>query len=248
MQNRYVGDVGDFAKYGLLRLLLSEGVFKLGLVWCLFSDEDHNSDGRHISYLQNNEFRTLDPALHDKLARIVLSGRRSVNSINRARIFPSSTTYFSSPISEPHSQGQSSHQRIAYRNKWLSKALDSTAACNLVFFDPDNGIETASVLRHAPKAGKYIFWNELAPFWRRGQSIIVYHHLNRTASVKRQTEILREKFSANFPDAAISLHFLFRRGSCRHFWLIGQKDHTSALAVATQRVKMSGWSRFFEIG
>jgi hypothetical protein len=248
MQNRYVGDVGDFAKYGLLRLLISEGVFKLGLVWCLFGDENHNSDGRHISYLQSDEFRALDPSLHDKLSRIVQSGRRSVNSISQARILPPSTTYFSSSISSPNSQGGSSPERIAYRNKWLSSAFDSTAACDLVFFDPDNGVETASVLRHAPKAGKYIFWNELVPFWQRGQSIIVYHHLNRTASVQRQTEILREKFSANFPDAAVSLHFLFRRGSCRHFWLVGQRDHFSWLSAGTRRVKKSGWSGFFEIG
>src|SRR5690348_3816657 len=53
MQDRYVGDVGDFAKYGLLRRLTGragERKVRLGVVWCLFPDEAHNNDGRHISY------------------------------------------------------------------------------------------------------------------------------------------------------------------------------------------------------
>ncbi len=38
MQNRYVGDIGDYAKYSLLRAL-SRGC-KLGVSWYLFPDED----------------------------------------------------------------------------------------------------------------------------------------------------------------------------------------------------------------
>ena len=48
MQDRYFGDVGDFGKYGLLRVLcgLWGGPnFKLGVVWYLFPDENHNADG-----------------------------------------------------------------------------------------------------------------------------------------------------------------------------------------------------------
>ena len=59
MQNRYVGDVGDFAKYALLRRLagsLEERPIRLGIVWCLYPDESHNSDGSHVSYLRRPEF------------------------------------------------------------------------------------------------------------------------------------------------------------------------------------------------
>jgi hypothetical protein len=51
MQNRYVGDVGDFAKYGLLRQLTMDDQLHLGVIWYLFDDETHNSDGRHVTYL-----------------------------------------------------------------------------------------------------------------------------------------------------------------------------------------------------
>lgn len=53
MQNRYTGDIGDFAKYGLLRAL-GEGN-KLGIVWYLYPDESHNEDGKHTAYLTKPE-------------------------------------------------------------------------------------------------------------------------------------------------------------------------------------------------
>ena len=47
MQNRYVGDIGDFGKYHLLQEL-SMPDLKLGIVWYLIPNENHNSDGKHV--------------------------------------------------------------------------------------------------------------------------------------------------------------------------------------------------------
>ena len=44
MQNRYVGDIGDFGKLGLLRALSSKGL-SIGVNWYLTTDESHNGDG-----------------------------------------------------------------------------------------------------------------------------------------------------------------------------------------------------------
>jgi hypothetical protein len=248
MQNRYVGDVGDFAKYGLLRRLVADGEFELAVVWCLFDDESHNADGRHTSYLKRPEFRSLDPELHDRLARIVKQGRRSVRQVSKARIFPPKTTFFDMLIAPPNDVRTDRTARETHRAMWLSRALAATVSCDLVFFDPDNGLETPSVPRRARKAGKYVFLDELKPFWNRGQSLVVYHHLNRTASVRVQTDILRERFSANFPKAAILKSLLFRRGSCRHFWIVGQKRHVPGLAAGIEAMLESGWAGYFEIG
>lgn len=60
LQNRYVGDVGDFGKYHLLKVLsqgqgTGEGVsLSLGVVWYLVPDESHNADGKHIRYLDGS--------------------------------------------------------------------------------------------------------------------------------------------------------------------------------------------------
>lgn len=245
MQNRYVGDVGDYAKYGLLRLMSLETGFRWGVVWCLYDDENHNGDGRHVSYLEDPLMRSLDPELHGCLLRIITKGQRSVKAVARSKILPKETVFFGLPISTPSGiRGD----RIRHRSNWLNEALHCTSGCDLVFFDPDNGIETKSVPIHSPKSGKYIFWDEMMPFWKRGQSLLIYHHLNRTAPIERQTEILREKFLSKFPDAAVIQYFLFRRGSCRHFWLVAHKRHGKLLAARTKALLQSPWREYFGVG
>ncbi len=246
MQNRYVGDVGDFGKYALLRSVIAGNAFRLGVIWCLYRDEVHNSDGRHIGYLDRAEYRDLDPILHDCLRQIVRSGRRSVQKVSRAGLFLESTIFFeaSLPI---HSHTKSTPaKRAVVRRKWLSRALSVTLDCDVVFFDPDNGFEVPSVPKYRPKAGKYIFFDELRAFWDRGQSLIVYHHLSRTASAINQTNILKRRLTENFPDAGLILPLLFRRGSCRHFWIVAQDRHQSELKDGIKALLNSKWRDHFE--
>ena len=82
MQNRYVGDVGDFAKHGLLRYLngatdpeadAEARRFRIGLIWYLTHDQTHargrvtNGDGQHLGYLMRTrreskaEYKDCDP-------------------------------------------------------------------------------------------------------------------------------------------------------------------------------------------
>src|SRR5207253_607189 len=104
------------------------------------------------------------------------------------------------------------------------------------------------VPRHSLKSGKYIFLDELDLFWRRGQSVILYHHLNRTTSVQEQTLALRKRLSTNFREAAVIAPLLFRRGSCRHFWIFGQSMHRAELQTAIEAMSTSGWRTHFELG
>ena len=50
MQNMYVGDIGDYGKYGLLKAIMPS-ISKLGIVWYLVTDENHLNDGKYIDYL-----------------------------------------------------------------------------------------------------------------------------------------------------------------------------------------------------
>jgi hypothetical protein len=82
MQNRYVVDIGNYLKLGILRALLPGYLF--GVAWWLFSDEAHNGDGRHIGYLNRPEQRRLfDPDLFDILLGVVSSGQRNVKHRRR---------------------------------------------------------------------------------------------------------------------------------------------------------------------
>ncbi len=77
MQDRYVGDIGDFVKLAILRAL-SLGR-RLGVGWWLHPDSGPPGDGRHIGYLDEPAvWRHLDPELFDALRGVVRSGRRQV--------------------------------------------------------------------------------------------------------------------------------------------------------------------------
>ena len=81
---------------------------------------------------------------------------------------------------------------------WNRAALEQTANCELIFLDPDNGLETDNVKSHSVRGPKYAFYTELEPYLSRGQSLVIYQHLHlRSKSIQqvhqRQREIY-EKF------------------------------------------------------
>jgi hypothetical protein len=246
MQNRYIGDIGDYGKYALLRYLcadLTSRSLRLAVVWCLFPDEAFNNDGKHISYLRDPEFAVLDPDLYAALNSIVLANRRHISSIAEIGCLPASTIFFSEPLLRDKRTGPV--ERIRHRDTWLHECLHKTQDCELVFFDPDNGLETASIPKHHPKAGKYIYWNELAEFWNRGDTLLIYHHLNRSAPAIRQVQKLRFRFASAF-DHAVVVPLVFRRGSSRVFWLVHRGDVLGQeLERRATDLLNTGWSRHF---
>jgi hypothetical protein len=248
MQDRYVGDVGDFAKYGLLRRLAGrsgERKIRLGILWCLFPDETHNNDGRHISYLGKPEFEALDDVLLRALQEIVASGRRSISAVSSSGVFSDGTVFCDAATVAPHPLRLSQSSRMQYRTEWLDRCFRATEKCDLVFFDPDNGVEVASVPKHHSNAGKYIYWDELVPFWDRGQALLVYHHLNRTMPAARQVGDLGDRFRARL-DGAKVMPLVFRRGSCRVFWLVYRSSALGAeLEHRAHDFLAIGWSRHF---
>jgi hypothetical protein len=167
MQNRYVGDIGDFLKLGILRAL-SPG-YRLGVAWWLFPDEDHNKDGRHIGYLdQPTQWRHLDPQLFDALAEIVSSGQRDVRALERANILHGAI--FASDVMPVVRQA---------REQWFASVQRTLEGANLVFVDPDNGLEPDGYSHGSGKSGKSVLLSELRELARPGGCLIVYHHHTR---------------------------------------------------------------------
>jgi hypothetical protein len=215
------------------------------VVWCLFPDENLNNDGKHISYLRNPEFAKLDSYLYTALATIISEDRRSVSAICEYACLPSSTVFFSDPISTSEGTRTGPKRRIRYREAWFEACLRQIKECELVFFDPDNGLEVRSIPKHHPRAGKYIYWDELAAVWRRGKNLLVYHHLNRRVSAAQQIEMLVLQFASKFDRARI-VPLVFRRGSSRAFWLIHHADRLGLELEQRAADLLSGaWSLHF---
>ena len=238
MQDRYVGDTGDYAKYALLNALAASApILRLGVLWYLYPDEGHNDDGRHIVYLNQPAMAERDAQVHKALGQLVGSGQRAVAAVEEASILPVGTLFHSPLVTVEGSPGD----RMEHRSRWFAEGLARFADVDIVFFDPDNGIETASLRKSDRRAGKYAFWKEIEAAWQRGHSLVVYSHLNRSASADVQTDRLRAAFQDRLDDAAV-IPLLFRRGSCRHLWVIAQPRHKAALVERIRAFLDRGWS------
>jgi hypothetical protein len=251
MQDRYAGDVGDFLKLGLLRQLTAATAggqgLSLGIVWYRTPDESHNDDGKHVGYLQPGNpvgarLRPLDPFLFDRLASVVSSGSRSVGSLVSEGVLPPGAVSYDAVL-EFESSRQPRTERENHRSAWLEAALRAVDGCGLVFADPDNGIRSAdhSVGRHRSKSTKHAYLDELGAFLDRGQSLVVYHHADRSASVDQQIirrfdEITRDLGTE--PLAAVRAS----RGTTRLFLIIPSDSHREALKSALCRIDSSPWS------
>jgi len=173
MQNRYTGDIGDFAKYGLLRML--EERYLLGVAWYLFPDESANNDGKYTEYLeQPDKWRHLDPALFDGLRSIVKSDRRSVQQIEATGLLDNAI-FSKTPLAFKGRAGV----RAAQRAKWFQNVLSELNDCGMVFADPDNGLCEDRTYAMGDRA----YWKRLplseAHVLAAGRTGILYHHNSR---------------------------------------------------------------------
>lgn len=180
MQNRYVGDIGDYVKYGLLRAL-SDGL-RLGVAWYLYPNEDTTNDGRHVEYLHDpGRWRSGDKVLFDTLKQIVDEDRRSVAAIEESKILKGckfSNEALSAP--EPIRSPAKYRERRAWRSSWFERVEDALQQCDIVFVDPDNGLCEDEKFKPsgARKSWKRIPLRE-ARALADGRTAVIYHHNTR---------------------------------------------------------------------
>ncbi len=173
MQNRYTGDIGDFAKYGLLRKL-GKGHL-LGVAWYLFPDELHNKDGCLTAYLENpKQWRHLDEELFDGLGSIVRCGRRNVQQIETSCLL--NNAVFSDNLLKFEGDKEA---RARKRAGWFQTVLSDLSNCSVVFADPDNGLcEDCKYDMSDRRAWKRLPLSE-AHVLGAGRTGVIYHHNTR---------------------------------------------------------------------
>jgi hypothetical protein len=179
MQDRYTGDIGDFAKYAFLNAVAGSAL-RLGVVWYLNADEETNTDGSRVSY---EYLRSCDAASYDALVA-VRNSKRCIQLIEKAGLLPQGILYHSRPL--PSSGGRpvrlSQAGRIELRAAWHREASQNVRNVDLVFVDPDNGIAGSAVSPGNRRANKYVLPDELRDYLSNGQSVVVYHHQTTTAT------------------------------------------------------------------
>ena len=171
MQNRYAADVGDFGKFGMLRLLERQGL-RIGVNWYLAGDESHNQDGKHVGYLNDKKFNHCDDELRYQLGQIILSGHRSVKALEDWKLLEDGT-YFGELLVPPKQACSE------FRVQWHQRGLSALASADIVFLDPDNGLLPRSQSRGGKDSVKYTYEEEILDYYGRGQSVVFYSHRTR---------------------------------------------------------------------
>ena len=239
MQDRFVGDIGDYGKLGLLRYLLGSGL-SLGVNWYRVSNADDNNDGMHIAYLRREEFSLCDRLLWQSLKEIVEADRREIASLEQNGLL--NAAYFGEPLDnavlpEP--------QRSAYRQAWHEKAMKALAGVDLVFLDPDTGLMVPSK-KGTAAANKYVEPEEMADYYAQGSSVVYYQHKARRLDsfYMEQHKSLLE--SGLFPSAS-GLGVKFNTTSLRYYFFILRPEHEALISAQVQKMLAGPWRRHFSL-
>jgi hypothetical protein len=222
MKNQYFGDINDYRKYGLLRLLSNSGEIETAVCWMLTPD-DGRTDGRLIKYLDEPaKWRQFDPPLFDHLRQLVLSQKlRDIRGTEMPAILPSCR--FAPGLLPDDAEG---------RTRYFQAFTDIAKGCDLIFFDPDNGIEVKSKPYGRRDSSKYVYWRELVEAFRGGHSLLVYQHFPRVKRgpfIERIARELVEKTGA-------SEVYSFRTPRVL-FLLAPQERHEEFFRVHSQKVQ-----------
>lgn len=202
MKNQYFGDVNDYRKYGLLRALQAGGDGSLLVAWML-TPNDGGRDGRLRAYLEAPDtWAHYDRDLYEGLARLLGSvSQPTVSLLEGSGLLPR-VRYHSAVVPDARQE----------RDAWRSDLLRAASDVDLVFVDPDNGIEVPSKPVGHKGSSKYATWAEIEGLWEAGCSILIYQHFRRESResfAERMVSELRDRTGAAFAEALRTPHVLF---------------------------------------
>ena len=123
MKNQYFGDINDYRKYGLLRMLTTADRISTGVCWML-TPSDGRTDGQLLTYLEQSvRYRNFDPYLFDYLFRCVkVEGERDVRCVESADVLPE-TVFYSRFLNDS----------VNERRLYFGEMLESFREVDLVF-------------------------------------------------------------------------------------------------------------------
>lgn len=202
MKNQYVGEVNDYRKYGLLRVGLAGRPVTVLVAWMLTPD-DGGRDGSLREYLRQPErWRHYDPELFDGLQILLQrAAAPAVSLIEGSGLLPGASFY---SIEVP--------DRRLGRDAWREGLFAAAKDVDLVFLDPDNGVEVPSKPVGHIGSSKHVTWDEVAGLWGLGCSVLIYQHFPREPRgvfARRIVGTLREMTGARLVEAFETAHVLF---------------------------------------
>jgi hypothetical protein len=249
VQDKYVGDIGDFGKYLLLKTIhkISGEKIRLGVNWYRVNEDNNkNNDGKFIEYLENdcskaNLYRVCDLILYNQLKSIVDKNLRFILEVEKQSLLPDSTIFYSKPLPFPSS---SIIQREKDREDWFLESLEMMKSAEIIFLDPDNGLQPKSVKRTQSRANKYVFRDEIQRYYEIGKSVIFYTHRDRTKKLDYKEKLL--SCASFLGDSNVLKILQFKRHSVRHYVFLTQNGHKDLIDQTAQCLTSSPYDFLFK--
>ena len=233
MKNQYIGDIGDFGKYSMLRAFIDAGI-KVGVNWYL-TEDDGSNDGKYTDYLNKGVMRRYCPEVFDALKDVVENRNKSVLDIENSGIL--SGTRFYSEILKPEGTPNDREQE---RSVWFQESMYELKESELIFMDPDNGLLESD---DATKLGgeKYVLPSEVESYFLDGHNVVYYCHKGRRSY--EQWEAYKSLMFNRVKDAKPAI-LTYHKGSQRSYiFLIHDRDFVKYRRVIDKILR--GWYKVF---
>ena len=224
MKNQYFGDIYDYIKYGLLRQLSCHGKVSTAICWMLTPNHEKR-EGHRVNYLREpDRWRCFDPAVFDCLRSAVLELKeRNINVLEHSGLLLN-TTFYSHLLADG----------LDERREYFDDFIRLSRGKELVFFDPDNGLEIKSVKNGRKGASRYLFFNEISRSFQAGHSLLIYQHM----PPKQRDPLIKDLASKLLRETGSELVYAFRTPRVA-FFLVPQTnlvDQFDEIAVRIQTV------------
>ena len=223
MQDRYAGDIGDFGKFGLLRFVEDEDL-SVGVNWYLTKPineiESKKNDGKHEI---KDKYRECDIELFNAL-KDVFNAERNIKSIEIKQLLKTNM-YYSKLIN------------IDNRDGWHNDALQQLSNCDVIFLDPDNGLEVDSAKHNKKMLSKYVLLEEVKSYLDKKKSVIFYNQRSRKKPKPYFEDLYNRLKSTNIKPFSISFH----RGTVRDYIILANAKHEEQLRNACTKMLESEW-------
>ena len=231
MQDRYVGDIGDYGKFALLRELHEQGL-SIGINWYKTDavSSKKQDDGK---FCIPDHYAAYDIDLSSRLRKIFHSQDgivRSIEALENEQLIVGAK-YFSEKVSADH------------RDDWHQHALRKLSCSDLVFLDPDNGMIVPSAGKDKQKQSKYVLDEEIKDYLSQGQSVLVYQHRPHVKESLYIDEMihrfLAQKWGIQRSDIQV---ITFPRYSVRDYFAIsGNANHREKIRKAYESMMNGIW-------
>lgn len=159
----------------------------------MLTPSDRSGQGQRIGYLnKRREYRRRDPELFDFLKECVCGGRRYVRRLEAEteRVLPGAK-FFSETLP----------QKNVLRGAYFGRALAALRYADLLFFDPNIGVEKRSKI-YGRERSNYLYWREIETVARGQASVVIFQHRTR-----ENRQELRERLLAGLrsriPDSTV---------------------------------------------